>query len=235
MKGNAGRRDANRGALQRRVEVSSGPVQLQGSLELPAAPRGIVVFAHGAGSGLRSPRNGLVASALREASLGTLLMDLLTPDEDAEYAARFRIGLLTTRLAAAVKWVEAHPETATLPIGLFGASTGAAAALQVAAVLRAEIRAVVSRGGRPDLAGRKALALVKAPTLLVVGGGDREVLALNERALDTLQCEKELGVVPGATHLFEEPGALGAVASLAAAWFARHLPRALGEMARRAE
>jgi putative phosphoribosyl transferase len=235
MRENAGRRDADKGAVQRRVAVSSGPVQLQGSLDLPGAPRGIVVFAHGAGAGRRAPGDGLVTAALREARLATLLLDLLTPDEDAAYAARFHIGLLTTRLAAAVKWVEAHPETATLPIGLLGASTGAAAALQVAAALRAEIRAVVSRGGRPDLAGRKALALVKAPTLLVVGGGDREVLALNERALETLRCEKELAVVPGAARLLERPAAPGTVAALATAWFARHLPRASGDQARRAE
>jgi len=217
---------ANKRASQRRIEVPSGPVRLEGSLELPPKPCGIVVFAHGSGSSRRSPRNNFVAATLRGASLGTLLLDLLTPDEDAEYETRFDIGLLTTRLAAAVKWVEAHSDTAALPIGLFGASTGAAAALQVAAALRNGIRAVVSRGGRPDLAGRKALALVRAPTLLVVGSDDREVLALNERALEILQCEKELAVVPGATHLFEEPGTLGAAASLAAVWFARHLARA---------
>jgi len=222
MSGNTDRGNARRGASQRVVQVSSGPVQLEGSLELPQNPRGIVVFAHGSGSSRRSPRNSFVAATLRDAGLATLLLDLLTPGEDAEYAARFDIGLLTTRLAAAVKWVEAHPETAALPIGLFGASTGAAAALQVAAALRAEIRAVVSRGGRPDLAGRNALALVRAPTLLIVGGDDREVLALNERALEALKCEKELAVVPGATHLFEESGTLAEVASLAAAWFGRH-------------
>jgi dienelactone hydrolase len=211
------------GASQRLVEVPSGPVQLEGSLDLPPGARGIVVFAHGAGSGRRSPRNNFVAATLREASLATLLMDLLTPDEDVEYAARFHIGLLTTRLAATVKWVEAQPETSAMPIGLFGVGTGAAAALQVAAALRAEIRAVVSRAGRPDLAGRKALALVKAPTLLVVDSDDREALALNERTLELLQCEKALALVPGTTRSFEEPGTLGAVAAPDAAWLARHL------------
>jgi putative phosphoribosyl transferase len=215
--------NARRGTLPRLVEVPSGPTHLEGLLDLSPRAHAIVVLAHGSGSSRRSPRDNLVAARLREANLGTLLMDLLNPSEDAEYAARYDIGLLTTRLAATVKWVEAQPETSAMPIGLFGVGTGAAAALQVAAALRAEIRAVVSRAGRPDLAGRKALALVKAPTLLVVDSDDREALALNERTLELLQCEKALALVPGTTRSFEEPGTLGAVAAPDAAWLARHL------------
>ena len=193
-------------------------------LELPAAPRGVVAFSHGSGSGRKSPRNRFVAGELREAGLGTLLLDLLTPDEDLDREKRFDIALLTARLADAVRFLAGHQATRALPIGLFGASTGAASALRVAAAMRERIGAVVSRGGRPDLTGATALARVKAPTLLIVGGDDAGVIELNEQARDALvNCTRELVLVPGATHLFEEPGTLEQVARLAADWFVRHL------------
>jgi putative phosphoribosyl transferase len=208
------------------VKVASGSVQLEGSLELPAAPRGVVAFAHGSGSGRHSPRNRYVAGELNKAGLGTLLLDLLTIDEDRDIERRFDIALLTARLADAVRFVAEHKATRALPMGLFGASTGAASALRVAAAMPQRIGAVVSRGGRPDLAGDTALVRVKAPTLLIVGGEDAGVIELNEQARDTLlHCERRLVLVPGATHLFEEPGTLEEVARLAAAWFARHLVR----------
>lgn len=208
------------------VTVGSGSVQLEGSLELPAAARGVVAFAHGSGSGRYSPRNRYVAGELNKAGLGTLLLDLLTTDEDRDVERRFDIALLTARLADAVRFVAEHKATRALPIGLFGASTGAASALRVAAAMPQRIGAVVSRGGRPDLTGDIALARVKAPTLLIVGGEDAGVIDLNEQARDTLlHCERRLVLVPGATHLFEEPGTLEEVARLAAAWFARHLVR----------
>jgi putative phosphoribosyl transferase len=208
------------------VTVGSGSVQLEGSLELPAAARGVVAFAHGSGSGRYSPRNRYVAGELNKAGLGTLLLDLLTTDEDRDVERRFDIALLTARLADAVRFVAEHKATRALPIGLFGASTGAASALRVAAAMPQRIGAVVSRGGRPDLAGDTALVRVKAPTLLIVGGEDAGVIDLNEQARDTLlHCERRLVLVPGATHLFEEPGTLEEVARLAAAWFARHLVR----------
>ena len=201
-------------------------MQLEGSLELPAAARGVVAFAHGSGSGRHSPRNRYVAGELNKAGLGTLLLDLLTTDEDRDVERRFDIALLTTRLADAVRFVAEHKATRALPMGLFGASTGAASALRVAAAMPQRIGAVVSRGGRPDLTGDIALARVKAPTLLIVGGEDAGVIELNEQARDTLlHCERRLVLVPGATHLFEEPGTLEEVARLAAAWFARHLVR----------
>jgi len=193
-------------------------------LELPAAPRGVVAFSHGSGSGRKSPRNRFVAGKLHQAGLGTLLLDLLTVEEDREGEMRFDIALLTARLADAVRFLADHPATRALPIGLFGASTGAASALRVAAAMPQRIGAVVSRGGRPDLTGATALGRVKAPTLLIVGGDDTGVIELNERARDALvHCTRELVLVPGATHLFEEPGTLEQVAELAAAWFARHL------------
>lgn len=208
------------------VKVASGSVQLEGSLELPTAPRGVVAFAHGSGSSRRSPRNRYVAGELNKAGLGTLLLDLLTIDEDRDVERRFDIALLTARLADAVRFVAEHKATRALPVGLFGASTGAASALRVAAAMPQRIGAVVSRGGRPDLAGDTALVRVKAPTLLIVGGEDAGVIELNEQARDTLlHCERRLVLVPGATHLFEEPGTLEEVARLAAAWFARHLVR----------
>jgi pimeloyl-ACP methyl ester carboxylesterase len=206
------------------VRIPAGVAKLEGALELPAAPRGAVAFSHGSGSGRHSPRNRFVAAELRAAGLATLLLDLLTEEEDSEPDNRFDIELLSGRLAHAVHFLAAHQATRGLPLGLFGASTGAASALRVAAAMPQSVRAVVSRGGRPDLAGAKALARVEAPTLLLVGGEDAGVIGLNEQARDALvHCERELVLVPGATHLFEEPGTLEAVARHAAAWFTRYL------------
>lgn len=185
-------------------------------------PLGIVIFAHGSGSSRMSPRNQHVANLLRQHGLATLLLDLLTTEEQYVISKRFDIALLTTRLAEAVRWARDQENLKDLPIALFGASTGAAAALRVAAVANATIRAVVSRGGRVDLTG-PLLRRVKAATLLIVGGEDREVLELNQRALEQLTCEKRLAIIPGATHLFEEPGALDDVGHLAAYWLRNHL------------
>ncbi len=209
------------------IAIPAGNVTLQGVLELPAAaPLGVVVFSHGSGSGRHSPRNRYVAERLRRKGLATLLLDLLTPVEDDVHEARFDIALLTQRLAHAVRHVSSEAPTAGLPVGLFGASTGAASALRVAAALPGTIAALVSRGGRPDLAGPSELARVRAPTLLIVGGQDTEVIELNEVARESLtQCTSELLIVPRATHLFEEPGTLEAVARLASDWFARYLRR----------
>lgn len=209
----------------RKVTVTSGHAALEGALELPAGCIGVVLFAHGSGSSRHSPRNNFVAQRLRAAHLGTLLIDLLSPEEDADYERRFDIALLTDRLADAVRYLQRNESAAKLPIGLFGASTGAAAALQVAAEMPQAIGAIVSRGGRPDLAGGAALGEVRAPTLLIVGGDDHGVIELNQAAYAALGCVKQLAIVPGATHLFEERGALDQVARLAAAWFARHLQR----------
>jgi len=195
-------------------------------LLVPPSVEGVVLFAHGSGSSRHSPRNKFVAAQLREARLATLLIDLLTPQEDEVYRTRFDIGLLTERLADAARSLAREPQTKNLPVGLFGASTGAAAALEVAAAMPDAIRAVVSRGGRPDLASHVALRKVKAATLLIVGGDDTGVIELNEQAYAELGCEKHLEIVPGATHLFEEPGKLEAVARLAAQWFSRHLAAA---------
>jgi putative phosphoribosyl transferase len=203
------------------AEIRAGDARLEGTLTLPAAPRGIVLFAHGSGSSRHSPRNVFVARALHESGVGTLLFDLLTVDEDRVYETRFDIGLLANRLSAATAWLRQRPEAAGLPVGYFGASTGAGAALLAAAAEGAPVRAVVSRGGRPDLAGALALARVAAPTLLIVGGDDPQVITLNRQAYALLQCTKALEIVPGATHLFEEPGTLEQVAALAAAWFRR--------------
>ncbi len=207
------------------VVIPAGGESLRGDLAIPSSALGIVVFAHGSGSSRRSPRNRYVAEHLREASLATLLLDLLTEEEesvDFETAhLRFDIPFLAGRLLAAMRWVRERPETAKLPLGLFGASTGAAAALVAAALAPEAVRAVVSRGGRPDLAG-EALGRVQAPTLLIVGGHDVDVLALNRAAQARLGGESRLSVVPGASHLFEEPGTLADVARLAAAWFRGH-------------
>lgn len=192
-------------------------------LLVPERAAGVVLFAHGSGSSRHSPRNKFVAAQLRAAHLGTLLIDLLTPQEDETYRTRFDIALLTERLAEAARALAREPQTRHLAVGLFGASTGAAAALEVAAAMPESIRAVVSRGGRPDLASRAALRKVKAPTLLIVGGDDSGVIELNEQAYAELGCEKRLEIVPGATHLFEEPGKLEEVARLATQWFTRHL------------
>jgi putative phosphoribosyl transferase len=197
------------------------PITLPGRLTLPDAARGIVLFAHGSGSSRHSPRNAFVAAAIQAAGQGTLLFDLLTDAEAERRSNVFDIPLLADRLAAAVAFVRSQERVRRLPVGLFGASTGAAAALVVAAD-DPDIAAVVSRGGRPDLAGT-ALGHVRAPTLLVVGGDDTEVLALNRLALAALPGEKWLAVVPGATHLFEEPGTLEEAARLAADWFTRHM------------
>jgi pimeloyl-ACP methyl ester carboxylesterase len=194
---------------------------LPGRLCLPAPPTGIVLFAHGSGSSRLSPRNAFVASVLHESWIGTLLFDLLTEQEATDRVNVFDVALLAERLLAAVRFVAGLEQTRHLPLGLFGASTGAAAAL-VAAAREPRVAAVVSRGGRPDLAGRK-LGAVHVPTLFIVGEADTEVLALNERAYALLDCERRLAVVPGATHLFEEPGTLEEAARLAAEWFAKHL------------
>jgi pimeloyl-ACP methyl ester carboxylesterase len=196
---------------------------LDGILGFPAsAARGMVLFAHGSGSSRLSPRNNFVAAELRKAGLATLLFDLVSENEAADRANVFDIALLAARLVEATEWARRFDETSGLPIGYFGASTGAAAALVAAARLEGGISAVVSRGGRPDLAGG-ALSHVAAPTLLIVGGADIDVLALNRSALRHLQCEAKLEVVPGATHLFDEPGALEQVVTLARRWFAEHL------------
>lgn len=207
------------------IGIKTNGVRMEGMLDLPQDAAGIVLFAHGSGSSRLSPRNNFVARHLQQARMGTLLLDLLTAQEDQDYATRFDIALLTRRLNAACDWLEKNERTAGLPLGLFGASTGAAAALQVAATRGAGIAAVVSRGGRPDLAGDKALQKVSAPTLLIVGGNDDGVIDLNQSAYATLHCEKQLEIVPGATHLFDEPGTLEKVAELAAAWFQRYLTR----------
>ncbi|MBT2511556.1 phosphoribosyltransferase [Streptomyces sp. ISL-98] len=201
------------------VGVDAGGVRLAGELVLPAGAGAIVMFAHGSGSSRHSPRNRRVASALNEAGLGTLLFDLLTTAEEADRANVFDIETLAGRLVDTTRWLRSRE---ALPIGYFGASTGAAAALRAAASAEADVGAVVSRGGRPDLAGPR-LADVRAPTLLIVGGDDTMVLELNRQAQAQLRCENRLEVVPGATHLFEEPGALDEVAGLAQAWFIRHL------------
>jgi putative phosphoribosyl transferase len=206
------------------VHIPAGGATVEGMLEIPERVVGLVLFAHGSGSSRHSPRNNYVAGVLREAGVGTLLMDLLTPEEDRDYSRRFDIGLLTQRLLEAARWVGAQGATRNLPLGFFGASTGAAAALEAAAALGDATRAVVSRGGRPDLASEEALAKVRAPTLLLVGGYDDGVIDLNQLAFDRLRCKKEMVIVPGATHLFEEPGTLEAVASRAAGWFAEYLP-----------
>jgi putative phosphoribosyl transferase len=204
------------------VSIPSGRLLLQGHLEVPERPVGIMVFAHGSGSSRHSPRNRFVASVLNEAGLATLLFDLLTPAEEVERASVFDVELLAGRLAHATAWVRRHPALAGLPVGYFGASTGAAAALWAAATQGDRIVAVVSRGGRPDLAELR-LPAVTAPTLLVVGGNDDVVIGLNRMAAARLRCEHQLVIVPGATHLFEEPGTLRAAADAAAEWFSHHM------------
>jgi putative phosphoribosyl transferase len=205
------------------VEVPAGTVTLPGHLHLPdRTTTGLVVFAHGSGSSRHSPRNRYVASVLHEAGLGTLLLDLLTPDEEHDRSLVFDVTLLAARLSAAVRWVADRPDTVGARIGVFGASTGAAAALWAASDPGLGIRAVVSRGGRPDLAGPR-LGLVTSPTLLVVGGRDLVVLDLNRAARARLRCPNQLVVVPGATHLFEEPGTLAEAAIAARDWFREHL------------
>ncbi len=204
------------------LELEIPPLELGAFLGLPPEPRGLVVFAHGSGSSRFSPRNGYVARELREAGFATLLFDLLTAEESLDRARVFDITLLAERLLAALDWAGQRPELASLPVGLFGASTGAAAALVAAAEEPERVQAVVSRGGRPDLAG-PALPRVRAPTLLIVGGEDALVLDLNRSAMRRMAATVELAVVPGAGHLFEEPGALERVVELARDWFERWL------------
>ncbi|MFZ5659336.1 MAG: dienelactone hydrolase family protein [Pseudomonadota bacterium] len=205
------------------VQIPADGVRLEGELAMPAGASAVVLFAHGSGSSRHSPRNTFVAGMLRQAGVGTLLFDLLTETEDRSYATRFDIDLLTERLLAATRWLQAQPAVRGCAIGYFGASTGAAAALKAAAALGNAVYAVVSRGGRPDLA-MPLLDRVRSPTLLIVGGYDDVVIELNQQAYEQLRAEKELVIVPGATHLFEEPGTLEEVARLAADWFTRHLP-----------
>ncbi|HXE96525.1 MAG TPA: dienelactone hydrolase family protein [Dongiaceae bacterium] len=208
--------------MKQQVGIKIDAVTLDGELGLPDQARGVVLFAHGSGSSRLSPRNTYVAGVLQQAGIGTLLFDLLTKEEDQSYDRRFDIGLLARRLVGATRWLMARPESKGMALGYFGASTGAAAALQGAAELGTAIRAVVSRGGRPDLA-MPHLGRVLAPTLLIVGELDGQVLQLNRQAFAHLAVEKELSVVPGATHLFEEPGTLEQAAKLAQKWFIRHL------------
>ncbi len=214
------------------VQVSAGEVTLKGNLCVPASARGLVLFAHGSGSGRYSPRNRLVAEALQRAGLATLLIDLLTRQEEEidSFTAqlRFDIAMLAHRLVGISDWVARQPQTGSLRLGIFGASTGAAAALIAAAERPQRVAAVVSRGGRPDLAGA-ALASVRAPTLLIVGGNDKPVIELNREAMEQLRSHKQLVIVPGATHLFEEPGALARVAQLARDWFLSYLSDSIDE------
>ena len=213
---------------EREIQLLAGGEVLDGVLAVPPGAIGLVLFAHGSGSSRFSPRNRFVADALRREGLATLLFDLLTSEEETEdtFTARLRfdIPLLARRLVAATEWAAHFPETEALPIGYFGSSTGAAAAIVAAGERPDLVQAVVSRGGRPDLAA-EALERLRAPCLLIVGGDDAEVLELNEEALERLHATKDLAIVPGATHLFEEPGALERVAALAARWFVRHLAR----------
>jgi len=211
-----------RSDLELQIEIPAGAVRLPGELVVPGDASGTVVFAHGSGSGRLSPRNRAVAGALQDTRLATLLFDLLTEDEAQNRALVFDISLLADRLVTATRWLSEQTEVRALPVGYFGASTGAAAALQAAAEPDIDVSAIVSRGGRPDLAG-PALSRVTAPTLLIVGGADPQVLALNGEAQTLMRCPNELVVIPGASHLFEEPGALESVAEKAAEWFQRYL------------
>jgi putative phosphoribosyl transferase len=213
-------REQNR--IERIVHVPANGIKLESALIIPADAEGVVLFAHGSGSSRHSPRNNFVAQVLHRSGMGTLLMDLLTTEEDSVYENRFDIDLLTWRLERATQWLMEQPESKTLDIGYFGASTGAAAALQAAATFGTSIGAVVSRGGRPDLA-MPVLERVESPTLLIVGGLDDIVIDLNRKAYAKLKAEKHLAIVPGATHLFEEPGTLQEAARLAAEWFKRYL------------
>ncbi|HEY3095515.1 MAG TPA: alpha/beta family hydrolase [Acidimicrobiia bacterium] len=211
--------------VDQEIEIPAGPRELPGHLTIPAGAIGIVVFAHGSGSGRHSPRNRAVARALNDASLGTFLFDLLSPDEETDRTNVFDIPLLGERLGAAATWLMDEPARDDLPLGYFGASTGAAAALSAAAEPGSPVEAIVSRGGRPDLA-RDRLEAVRAPTLLIVGGRDEAVLELNREAARHLRCEHRIEIVPGGTHLFEEPGALEKVSELAERWFVEHMTRA---------
>lgn len=208
--------------MKQLVHISHDRVILEGMLQILQGAKGIVVFAHGSGSSRFSPRNNFVGNVLYQGGLATLLIDLLSSEEDQVYQTRFNIHLLTERLAVVIQWLKEQPQTKVLSIGLFGSSTGAAAALEVAAAMRKEIKAVVSRGGRPDLA-MAVLDQVMAPTLFLVGGNDFGVIELNQQAYARLICSKEFKIIPNATHLFEEPGCLEEVARLAKEWFETHL------------
>ncbi len=210
-------------AIDRTVRIESGVETIEGMLGIPEHAQGVVLFAHGSGSGRFSPRNQFVAKVLRDGGLGTLLVDLLAPDESEDRRKVFDIALLAERLLSATKWLSNNPDTSKLPIGYFGASTGAAAALRAAVDAGPSVRAVVSRGGRPDLAIRY-LAGVRTPTLLIVGGDDLSVIPLNQEAFAALAGPKDIVIIPGATHLFEEPGTLEQVAEHAREWFLRFLP-----------
>ncbi|WMJ09950.1 dienelactone hydrolase family protein [Nitrosomonas sp. sh817] len=205
------------------VKIPAGSATLNGELIVPPDATGVVLFAHGSGSSRFSPRNMYVANVLQQNGIATLLFDLLTRAEDQDYDARFDIELLTERLLAATRWLQNNPATKSLKYGYFGASTGAAAALQAAAAMGDAIAAVVFRGGRPDLAGKSALSQIIAPTLLIVGSEDYGVIELNEQAYALLKCEKKLTLIAGATHLFEEPGTLEQAAKYAADWFSGYL------------
>jgi putative phosphoribosyl transferase len=212
--------------VQSEVKIHIGAVALNGFLHVPTDAKGLVLFAHGSGSSRFSPRNQLVARFLHDEQIGTLLFDLLTPKEEEvdnqTRSLRFNIPFLAERLIAATEWIGEYPETHHLSMGFFGASTGASAALIAAAELGLRVQAVVSRGGRPDLAGQ-ALARVQCPTLLIVGGNDFGVIELNQQAFQLLQCKKKIEIIEGATHLFEEPGTLEEVGRMAAIWFSAHL------------
>lgn len=210
-------------AFEKLVHIPADNVHIEGMLEIPENALGIVLFAHGSGSSRHSPRNNYVARILHSGGMGTLLMDLLTPEEDLDYQVRFDIPLLTRRLLAATHWLQTEQQIQHLPVAYFGASTGAAAALQAAAVLGNKISAVVSRGGRPDLAEADNLSGVTSPTLLLIGGLDDVVIELNQEAYSHMHCIKHISIIPGATHLFEEPGTLETVASLACNWFKQYL------------
>lgn len=204
------------------VWIDTNGIRLEGALGVPSAASGLVLFAHGSGSSRHSPRNNFVAGVLRKAGLATLLFDLLTHDEDLNYDTRFDIALLTERLVAATRWATDEDTVKGLPIGYFGASTGAAAAINASVIMGSVVSAVVSRGGRPDMSA-DYLSKVTAPTLLIVGGADGVVLELNRAAAEKITAEKEIAVIPGATHLFEEAGALEEAARLATEWFLKHL------------
>lgn len=210
------------GEAEKTILINDGERTIEGSLIIPAGAKGIVVFAHGSGSSRHSARNNYVAAVIRKNNLATFLLDLLTPEEDADYSRRFDIDLLAHRLFIATRWLQGQPDTKNLSIGYFGASTGAAAAIQSAAGNAGIVKAIVSRGGRPDLA-MPYLYKITAPTLLIVGGNDEIVIELNIEAYNNLQCDKKLEIVEGATHLFEEPGTLEQVAILAEKWFEKYL------------
>jgi putative phosphoribosyl transferase len=210
--------------MEKLIHIPAGQVSMEGMLSIPEKSKGLVLFAHGSGSSRLSPRNTFVAKNLQKAGLSTLLIDLLSEEEDSVYETRFNIPLLKDRLKQIVQWLQKEPGTKDLPIGLFGASTGAASALEVAAELKKNIKAVVSRGGRPDLA-MPVLPEVVSPTLLIVGGQDFQVIELNGKAFAELRCTKLFEIVPNATHLFEEPGCLEEVSKLAREWFLKYLTK----------